>query len=576
MTKKPTSAASRLTAPVRAQIILACIVAALGAVAGMAPFIAVVEITRVLLEDGDAQQAFTVAWVAAAALALKLICMMLSGAITHIADADLQLGIRRDVAARLTRVPLSWFSSRSAGGLKKSMQDDVIALHDLVGHAYTSITGAAVAPLVALAYLAWTDLLLVPFALVPVLAGVFLFSRQMSGYGEKMDRYQSALSDVNSAAVEYANGIAVIKTYSGSDRAFSRFAEQTERFVSFFWNWVSGLLKIAALTDIVLSPLFSVVLAAGFGVALSLGGYVSPVEALALVVMAPALTAPFLALSFGQNGVMLARRAADRLVEILDTPVLETQSAMRSPENLNVQLSGVSVSYDGTREALRDVSLTLPFGSTTALVGPSGSGKSTLAKLLPRFIDPSQGEVTLGDVPLPCILPELLYAKVGFVFQDVQLVRATLAENIALGAPEADQDRIEAAARAARIHTRIMEMPQGYETFIGDGTALSGGEAQRVTIARALLADRPILVLDEALAFADAETRHALRDAIEKWTADRTLLIVAHDLRNVTQADQICLMENGAVVACGRHEDLLNDSALYKSLWDATQMEDAT
>ncbi|MEM7752574.1 MAG: ABC transporter ATP-binding protein [Pseudomonadota bacterium] len=576
MTKKKPSAAARLIAPVRSRIALACVVQAVGAAAGMAPFIAVVEITRALLDGEDTAHALSIAWLAAAAVAVKLICMMASGGITHFADAELQMTIRRDVAARLRRVPLSWFSSRTAGSLKKAMQDDVIAMHDLVGHAYTSITAAIAAPLVALLYLAWTNVLLVPIALIPVFGGIVLFAQQMRGYGENMDRYEAALSDVNAAAVEYASGIAVIKTFSGSDQAFSRFQERTERFVSFFWNWVAGLLKIAALTDIVLSPLFSVTLASGFGLLLTVTGHITGVEALALLVMAPALTAPFLALSFAQQGIMLARRAADRLTALLDTPILETGTAMARPADTTIRFENVHATYDGARDVLRDITLTLTPGSYTALVGPSGSGKTTLAKLLPRFLDPSQGEISLGGTALPQIDPEHLYAQVGFVFQDVQMVRASLTQNLTLGTLGADHAMIEKAARTARIHDRIMELPDGYDTIVGQGASLSGGEAQRVTIARALLADRPILILDEALAFADAETSHALRAALKTWAGQRTLLIVAHDLRNITDADQICVMENGAIVARGRHEVLLETSPLYAAMWNAGAVESTT
>ncbi|WP_299410830.1 ABC transporter ATP-binding protein [uncultured Roseobacter sp.] len=576
MKSKSLSAAARLIAPVRGKIVLACVMQAISTIAGMAPFIAVVEITRVLLEGTSPEQAVTIAWIAAAALAIKLVCMIAAGGITHFADADLQLMIRREVATKLRRVPLSWFASRTAGGLKKAMQDDVAALHELVGRAYTSLTGAIAAPVTALLYLAWTDLLLVPVALIPVGIGIALYALQTRGYGEKMDRYEAALADVNAAAVEYAGGIAVIKTYSGTDRAFSRFTERTERFVDFFWSWISGLLKIAAITDLVLSPLFAVVLAAGFGLMLTTAGTITAVDALALLVMAPALTAPFLTLAFGQQGLMQARRAAERLGELLDARLLDVGEAAQRPTGTEVRLKAVHASYDGAREVLRNINLTLPPGSTTALVGPSGSGKSTLAKLLPRFIDPTEGEITLGGVELPQIAPDHLYNQVGFVFQEVQLLRGSLARNIALGAPDADRAVIETAARAARIHQRIMDLPQGYDTIVGEGAALSGGEAQRITIARALLANRPILVLDEALAFADAETSHALRAALNAWSGARTLLIVAHDLRSVVAADQICVMDHGGIVACGTHHALLEQNALYARLWAANSMEDCS
>ncbi|MEM9127488.1 MAG: ABC transporter ATP-binding protein, partial [Pseudomonadota bacterium] len=316
------SAVSRLLRPVRTTLIIACVLQGISAVAGIAPFIAVVEIARVLLADEGSTAAITIAIVAAGALALRFVCMMAAGAMTHLADADLQLLIRRDIAARLRRVPLSWFTTQTGGALKKAIQDDVTALHEIVGHTFVNLTAALVTPLTALAYLGWVDPLLIPVALILPVAGLTPYFLQMRGYGDKMTAFDAAQAEVNAAAVEYVQGIGVIKTFSGPDRAFSRFVERSEAFVTYFWNWIKDLLALATATDLILSPFAAIVAAGGLGLWLASMGWISPVAALALVVMTPALTAPFLALGFAQNAMMQAKDAAKRIDALLDTPVL--------------------------------------------------------------------------------------------------------------------------------------------------------------------------------------------------------------------------------------------------------------
>ena len=560
----------RLVAPIKPTIFAACAVQAVGALAGIVPFIGVVEIARALLTGRSANEVVFMAWIATGALGLRVFCLVVSGVLTHIADNDLQLRIRRDVADRLSRVPLSWFTARNGGSLKKGMQDDVSIMHTLVAHTFTSLTAAIITPLAALVYLASINFVLVPVAILPLAVGTALYMVQMGNYGEKMAAYEQSLAAVNAAAVEYVNGIGVIKTFSGTDRAFSRFVRRTSDFIDFFWNWARRILNLAVLSELVLSPLTGVVVAAGLGLWLASVNVVMPVDALALVVLAPALTGTFLTFSFEQNAMMQGSQAARRLVTLLDTPVLPTPVAPRKPQGYGVVFEDVHATYDGKREVLSAIDLVLEPGSTTALVGPSGSGKSTLARLLPRFLDPSSGQVTLGGIPLPEIAPAELYRHIGFVFQDVQLLRASVRENIALGAYATDQGAIERMARAARIHERILSLPDGYDTMLGDGAMLSSGEAQRITIARALLADPPILVLDEAMAFADPETGTALREALAAWSRRRTLLIVAHNLSTVVDAHQICVLEEGSIAQQGNHAELMGDPrGLYAALWAA-------
>ncbi|MEM0950430.1 MAG: ABC transporter ATP-binding protein [Pseudomonadota bacterium] len=565
----------RLVAPIRGRLIAACGVQALASVAGLVPFIAVVEITRALWVAEDPGAALTWAGIAAGALALRLICIMLAATLTHFADADLQLDLRRQMAARLSKAPLSWFTKTNSGALKKGVQDDFTAFHDIVGHAFTMIVGAACVPIGVLIYLAYVDWRLPLAALVPVAIGGGLMASQMRGQGEKMKEYDAAMARVNAAAVEYVSGIGVIKTFSGTGRAFDRFLERGNAFFDDFWNWVKEVLTVSALMELTLSPPAAITFASGLALLLSSQGIFAPIEGFALVALAPLLTQPFMALAFAQHNFQQAAQAGDRLSALLDTPVLPQPDNETELAGYGVVFENVTASYDGHRDVLRDINLVLEPGTTTALVGPSGSGKSTIARLLPRFLDPKSGTVSIGGVPVTMLPAEQLYRSLGFVFQDVRLLRGSIRDNLAIGAPNADFAEITAATRLAHIHDRIAALPRGYDSEIGKDAILSGGEAQRLTIARALLADPPILVLDEALAFADAETAAALRTALAQWSGNRTLLVVAHDLTSITHADQICVLEEGRIVACGSHSELLATEGLYARLWAATEREEA-
>ena len=563
----------RILAPVRNVLRLACLLQAVSAVAGVVPFIAVAELGRVLLAEGplDGGRAWSVAGIGAAALVVRLVFLLAAGGLTHLADVDFQLALRRRLAERLGRVPLGWFTERSAGAVKKALQDDVTALHHLVGHAYTNMVSAAVTPLVALGYMLWVDWRLTLAALLPVLLGMGLYALQYRGYGEKMARYNKALEEVNAAAVEFVQGIAVVKTFGQAHKAHGRFVERTQAFVGFFWDWARGLLTLAAATEIVLSPLFALLVVLTAGLLLVGAGAAAPLDLLPFAVLAPGLSAPFMALAYAQNDMMLAKAAAETIAELLDLPQLSEPAAPRDPQDLGVRFEGVSFSYGGETPALRGVDLVLEPGTVTALVGPSGSGKSTLARLLPRFWDPDEGRVTIGGVPLAELSAERLYGAVGFVFQDVQLLRATIRENIALGRPDTPMAAIERAARAAQIHERIMTLPRGYDSRVGEDAQLSGGEAQRISIARAILADPPVLVLDEATAFADPEAEAAIQDALSTLVAGRTLLVIAHRLQGIAGADQICVMDHGRIVERGRHAELLRRDGLYARLWAASE-----
>ncbi|TDC04590.1 ABC transporter ATP-binding protein [Nonomuraea longispora] len=565
-----------LLAPIRPRLITAAAFQVVYAVSALVPFVCVAELARVLLSPGagGAGRVWPIAALAVAGLLVRFLSFGVAGAITHFADADLQLHLRRRMAAHLSRVPLGWFGERNSGHVKKVLQDDVREMHHLVAHAALDLLAAVVTPLAALAYLLYVDWRLTLVVLIPVPLFAAAFAIMMRGYDEQMRRWSEANSRISSAVVEFVQGIAVIKTFGQTRRSYRRFAEAADDFADFFAAWVRPMLRLSGLSMAFISPPAMLLVSAAGGAVFAANGWIAPVDVLPFVLVGVALTAPFLALDMGSMRLRSAAESAGRVAALLDTPPLPEPETPTRPIGHAVGFRDVSFSYDGATPVLRKVSLSLEPGTVTALVGPSGSGKSTLAKLLPRFYDPGEGEILVGGADVRAIGSAELYHHVGFVLQDVQLLRTSVADNIALGRPEAEREEIERMARAAQIHDRITELPRGYDSVIGEDTHLSGGEAQRVAIARALLADAPILVLDEATAFADPESESAIQDALSTLVAGRTLLVIAHRLSTITGADQIAVLDGGRITERGTHDQLLAAGGLYARMWAAHVRDD--
>ncbi|WP_067474476.1 ABC transporter ATP-binding protein [Actinomadura hibisca] len=541
-----------------------------GAVAGLAPLLAVVELGRTLLASGpvDRGHVWTVVIVGAVGLLVRLVFTAASSGIGHVLDGRVQLSFRRLLAVRLGRVPIGWLSQRRTGGLAKVVGEDVSAVHPFIAHAPGELVAAFVVPLVSLVYLFTVDWRLTLITLIPVALAVAHVPLMMTPtrLREQQD-FDAGMERIASAAVEFVQGIAVVKAYGGGGRAHRRFRTATDEFADTFLRWARGLSPIAAGMQLVLSPPFVLLVVLIGGTALITGGGLTPADLLPFLLLGLGLTAPVAALGHGFDDLQAARRAVGRIRDVLAVPSLPEPARPAVPQGHRVELRDVRFGYDDDREVLCGINLVLEPGTVTALVGPSGSGKSTLVQLLPRFFDPTHGSITLGGVDLRELSSHDLYRTVSFVFQDVRLLRASVADNIALAVPHASRDDIVRAARLANIHERILQLPRGYDTVIGGEAVLSGGETQRVSLARALLADAPVLVLDEATAFADPHTEQAVRSALATLSGDRTVLVIAHRLETVADADTVVLLENGTVVEHGKPADLLARSGKFAAFW---------
>lgn len=558
-----------LLAPVRPMIAAGVVVQVLGSVAELVPFIAIVELTRELLGDTspDAGRLWWIVGIAAAGLGARAAASGAAILITHFADVRLQAHLRRSIVARLGRVPLGWFDHRSSGVVRKAAHEDVARLHYLVAHNAVETTAAVTAPVVGLGYLLWLDWRLALVALIPVLIYGAAMSITMRDVGTQMRAMNEGLERISTTTVELVRGLAVVKAFGRDGQASAPYRQATGDFAVFFRGWLGPMVRIEAISSMALTPAFVLLVNLGFGLWFVGAGWVNGIDVLAATLIAFVLPSALLTLNGGLQARIEARDASGHLSDLLATRPLPEPRQTRSPQGQAVEFEQVSFSYPGGPQAVREVSLRLEPGTITALVGASGSGKSTLAALALRFHDVDNGAIRIGGVDVRDMEASDLYSRIGFVLQDVQLLHATIAENIALACPETSEADIHHVARQAQIHDRIMSLPRGYDSVVGDDALLSGGQAQRVSIARALLHAPPILVLDEATAFADPDTEAEVQAALAELIRDRTVLVIAHRLHTIVAADRIVVLDGGRIAEQGSHDELVAADGAYAQMW---------
>ncbi len=564
---------SQILSSIRSRLIVAAVLAALGSMLTLVPLAGIAHIAKLTLGNtlsGELQG--DIGWTVLLSIISMFAGLALISAgelLAHLADNQLTRGLRLNAAQRLAKVPLGWFTGQASGEVKQAMQDDIATLHSLTAHFYTSVGRAVGAIAISVLYLFVMDWRMAIVALLPF-PGFFLFLRHaMKASSANMQGFVEKLGRLNSATVEFVSGIPVVKAFGSSGQAHGGYSKAVDGFANAFLNFARPLVARMAHAHAMIAPVTVLGVVLIFGALFSYLNWIAPVDILPFALVAPGICAPLLLLHTLLHDLGGATGAAQRVQALMKTPVLEPLSTdqQQVPANHEVRVENVSYAYGEGHQALSNISFTLEPGTVTAIVGSSGSGKSTIARLLLRFFDPSEGRITLGGADLRQIESTELYRRIGFVLQEVRLINASVRENIALGRPSASQQEIEDAARAASIHDRILTLPRGYDSVVGEDAQLSGGERQRVSIARAVLLDPPILVLDEATAAADASNEVAIQDALSRFAQGRTLLVIAHRLDTIMHADRILVLEDGAIVEQGSHTSLLAEQGRYARLW---------
>ena len=564
------AAIARLGAPIRIRLRIGQVLVLLSAVLAVAPYIALVQLGDILLDayragvSPDSQRVHSAVMVLVSAYSARLLLYFMALLITHLADLSLRDRLRRDIVERISHAPLAWFTESTSGRIRKAVQDDTTTVHTVIAHGPVERLNAIVTPLALLICAFWIDWRLALLALSTLILYVLTYSASLRGMNEKTVEMDRKLAAVSSSMVEFVSGIGVVKAFGRVGRAHSAYLTAADEFSSFYRAWAMPLVTVACLSFTWVSIPVLLLVNLGGGALLMHAGVVTLPQVLTTTLIALVLPGALTTIASISWSYQLAGAAALRLCEVLDTPMLPTSDSPERPRSARVEIEHVSFSYGDTL-AVDDASLTLEPGTVTALLGPSGSGKSTLATLIARFADPDAGAVRIGGVDLRDMDEDTLYSTVSFVLQDAQLLGTTVRENISLGRPDADLEQVRAAARVARVDEEIMALPDGYDTVLGQDTGLSGGQEQRIAIARAILLDTPVILLDEATAMADPESEAEIQEALSALVEDRTVLVIAHRPAAVRGAHRIAVMDRGRIVACGSHDDLL-DEPHYRAL----------
>lgn len=509
--------------------------------------------------------------VIAIALTISVFCRAWAFRLSHLAAFDLEALLRTELTQHLVQVPLGFAITTGSGAIKKVVQDDVKALHAFVADTTPLIGLALTTPILALVILLVADWQMTVASLVILPVGLICLSLATQDQTQRRQQYDEANEQINATVIEFVQGMQVVRLFDDGTSSFARYRSTLDTFTQTLKDWTAATEKPGRAGELLFGPLPVLLVVAVIGSYGVRQGDLTLPTLLLFLLLAPQINSafkPILTLSLFINQ---SQASALRICQLLAEPILPLPSQPQRPQDASLQLQQVSFAY-GDRLALEQISLDCPPGSVTALVGPSGAGKSTLARLIPRFWDVTEGAIRIGGVDIRDMTEAELMSWVAFVFQENFLVHDTIRANIRLGTAEASEAEVIAAAQAAQAHDFILALPQGYDTIAGErGTSLSGGQRQRITLARALLQNRPIIILDEATAFADPENERLIHRAIATLTRNKTVIIIAHRLTTIQDADQIVVLDQGKIVEQGQHPQLLAQQGLYAQLWSHHQ-----
>ena len=565
-------------------LVLAGLLSAGSAVCMLVPYWAIYEILKELLSHGgnppgaDGEAVIRWGWTAFGGLVGGLVLLYAALMSSHVAAFRILYGLRVRLSEHIGKLPLGYLSNTSTGAIKKTMEQNVEKIEGFIAHTIPDLVNVVATVAVMLAVFFSLDVWLALVCLVVVVLSLFLqFSNFMGKRAKEfMATYYDVQEKMSASAVQYVRGMPVVKIFGQSVSSFRQFNAEIQAYKIFALKCCDTYQNGMIAFTVLLNSLVTFILPMGILLIQANPQSLSLAAVwLFFIIMGPGVTSPVYKLMFLGGGTREIDEGVKRIDRILDEKPVPETTLPQTPQSYDIEFRDVSFSYESkeqaTRtEALRHISFKASQGEITALVGPSGSGKSTVASLIPRFWDVGEGGIYIGGVDVRNIKTEELMNLISFVFQDTFLFYDTLYENIAVGSPNATREQVEAAARAAQCHEFISNLPDGYDTRIGDkGVFLSGGEAQRICVARAILKNAPILVLDEATAFADPENEYKMQQALQHLIKNKTVIIIAHRLSSIVSAQQIVVLKEGSIAQIGTHQKLSSIPGVYRQMWEA-------
>ncbi|WP_333661310.1 ABC transporter ATP-binding protein [Chishuiella changwenlii] len=543
--------------------------ATLHAFLSLIPYILVFYIIKELTKNQvnfDVTQHYIIYAIIAAVISMFL--LFVSGILSHIAAYNILFELRKYIANKIGRMSMGHLSNKSSGALKKILADDVERIENFIAHQIPDFVKAVALPIVTIIFLFTQDWRLAAISFVPLLVLAVLLPKMYGGNNKQLIQdYHQSLEDMNAGIVEYVRAMPVMKIFGQSAETFDKYGNTVKRFNGFVGEWVKkstpGFAIFMSFTSNAMLPVLA------FGLFLYFRNGVSLPTLLLFLILGTGYIKPLFVLSNMGMQISIINRGVEQIDNLLNHEDLQENTVYQEPKDFTVEFREVSFAYQKNDLVLEDVSFEVKQNTITALVGPSGAGKSTVGQLLARFWDVNHGEIYIGGIDIKEYPTQQLMEMISFVFQDSFMFQQSMYDNIKMGMNRT-KDEVETAAKAAQIHDLILSLPNGYDTLFGQsGVHLSGGEQQRFQLARAILKNAPILILDEATAFADPENEYKIQQAFGKLIKDKTVIIIAHRLSTIVDADQIVVFDKGQIATLGNQQDLLVESELYQRMWNA-------
>ena len=565
-----TSSLLRFAGPYKGRYVLSICLSVLGVASGIVPYYAAAQILIGLIGT-ERNFSFYIFWgiIAVLGYLAKSTFAILSTSISHTATFLALRDIRKQIVDKFSRMPMGTLLNMPSGQLKDTLVDRVEGLETPLAHLLPEMSANVLVPVFIVIYLFVLDWRMALISLITIPVGMAFMATILKTYPQQYEGSVKINQQMNNAVVEYVNGIEVIKAFNQSAASYGKYSDAVRDNADYFYKWMKSCQWAMSSYNAICPAVLITVLPAG--VLFYAAGSITAANLITIIILSLGIVGPLIAASNFADSLGMVGTVVNEITVLLDGPELVRPTQPVTLNSQEIQLNDVSFSYnDDGENAIQHINLAIKPGTVTALVGPSGSGKSTITKLIAGFWDVGSGSITLGGKDLRTIPQKQLADQIAYVSQDNYLFDDTIRENIRMGRLSASDTEVEEAAKAAGCDAFIRSLENGYDTNVGGaGGHLSGGERQRIAIARAMLKNAPIVILDEATAYIDPENEAVVQEAVSKLVAGKTLIIIAHRLSTITDSDQIVVMKDGVISNIGTHDELLKTSELYREMWQA-------